>query len=67
MSRLSTSAGVWSLDLYFFNFSVGGLVNGAIKVFNASSGSLMGVLDNEEVVQDAMPISRVRSENSISV
>ena len=47
------------------NFSVAGLVNGAMKVFNAASGNLMAVLDNQEVVQDAMPISRVRSGNSI--
>ena len=39
---------------------VAGLVNGSIKVFNPSSGNLMTVLDNEEVAQDAMPISRVR-------
>jgi hypothetical protein len=32
-------------------WSVGGLVNGSMKVFNAGSGSLMGVLDNEEVTQ----------------
>jgi hypothetical protein len=32
----------------------GGLVNGTIKVFNAASGSLMTVLDNEEVAQECI-------------
>jgi hypothetical protein len=38
-----------------------------MKVFNAASGNLMGVLDNEEVVSDAMPISRVRQTNFIYI
>ncbi len=35
-------------------------MNGSIKVFNPANGSLIAVLDNEEVQHDAMPISRIR-------
>jgi len=36
------------------------LVNGSIKVFNPTNGNLVAILDNEEVQNDAMPISRIR-------
>ena len=42
------------------HFSVGGLMNGSIKVFSAITGNLAGVLENEESLTEAMPISRIK-------
>ena len=42
------------------HFAVGGLMNGSIKVFSAITGNLAGVLENEESLTEAMPISRIK-------
>ena len=42
------------------HLSVGGLMNGSIKVFSAITGNLAGVLENEESLTEAMPISRIK-------
>ena len=35
-------------------------MNGSIKVFNVSTGALNGTLENDETLNEAMPISRIR-------
>ena len=35
-------------------------MNGSIKVFSAITGNLAGVLENEESLTEAMPISRIK-------
>lgn len=37
-----------------------GLWNGQIKVFNALNGNLMASLDNEEILKDSFPLSRMK-------
>jgi hypothetical protein len=43
-----------------YDFLVGGLMNGSIKVFNVANGGLNGTLENDETISEAMPISRIR-------
>ena len=44
----------------FAFFPVGGLMNGSIKVFSAITGNLAGILESEETLTEAMPISRIK-------
>ena len=39
-------------------------MNGSIKVFNVATGALNGTLENEETINEAMPISRIRCKPS---
>ncbi len=47
-------------DSDFFFLSVAGLSTGQIKVFHPTNGSLLATLDNEDINEDAFPISRVK-------
>ena len=47
-------------NVWFFLKKVGGLMNGSIKVFNVGTGTLNGTLENDETINEAMPISRIR-------
>ena len=46
------------------NAVVGGLMNGSISVFSVTSGQVVNVLENEETISEAMPISRLRCKQS---
>ena len=35
-------------------------MNGSMKIFNVANGTLNGSLENDETINEAMPISRIR-------
>ena len=39
-------------------------MNGSIRVFSVTSGGVVNILENEETISEAMPISRLKCKPS---